>query len=145
MFGAAAGYLGWELLWRGAFLGLLGYAAALAGGAVAAAADLEWRFLTGRHRRKDELFRVPNQSAPSPPGDGLADRVDKLFKRYFARYAPDKAEHERWKAAAAGIRRFHRDEIIGMCRDEKSRQRGGLAHPLRGSPTEAALAERNLA
>ncbi len=87
LFAAAAGYLGWELLWHGAFLGLLGYVAALAGGAVAAAADLEWRFLTGRRRRKDELFRVPNQSASRSTGDELTGGVDKLFNRYFARYS----------------------------------------------------------
>ncbi len=116
LFAAAAGYLGWELLWHGAFLGLLGYVAALAGGAVAAAADLEWRFLTGRRRRKDELFRVPNQSASRSTGDELTGGVDKLFNRYFARYALDKADRERWEAAAAGIRKFHRDEIIEVCR-----------------------------
>jgi len=116
LFVAAAGYLGWEFLWHGAFLGLLGFAAALVGGAVAAAADLEWRFPTGRRRLKDEQFRVPNRSAPSLPGDELADRVDKLFKRYFDRYAPDKTERERWKAAVAGFRKFHRDEIIAICR-----------------------------
>lgn len=113
---AAAGYLGWELLWHGAFLGLLGYAAALAGGAVAAAADLEWRFLARRRHLKDEQLRIPSRSAPTPPGDELSERVDKLFKRYFARYAPDQAERARWEAAAAGIRQFHRDEIIAVCR-----------------------------
>ncbi|MGH3273522.1 MAG: hypothetical protein ACRDNZ_04255, partial [Streptosporangiaceae bacterium] len=116
LFAATAGYLGWELLWHGAFLGLLSYAAALTGGALAAAADLEWRFLTERRRWKDELFRVPDQSAPSLPGDELTAGVDKLFKRYFTRYALDVVERERWEAAAAGVRKFHRDEIIGMCR-----------------------------
>jgi hypothetical protein len=116
LFVAAAGYLGWEFLWHRAFLGLLGFAAALVGGAVAAAADLEWRFPTERRRLKDEQFRVPNRSAPSLPGDELADRVDKLFKRYLDRYAPDTAERERWKASVAGFRKFHRDEIVEICR-----------------------------
>ena len=116
LFAAAAGYLGWELLWHGAFLGLLSYVAALAGGAVAAAADLEWRFLTERRRRKDELFQGHDQSAPSHSGDELIGGVEKLFKRYFARYALDIAERERWEAAAAGERKFHKDEIIGICR-----------------------------
>jgi hypothetical protein len=86
------------------------------GGAVAAAADLEWRFLTERRHLKNELFRVPNQSAPRSTADELTDQVDKLFNRYFARYELDKAERERREAAAAGIRKFHRDEIIEMCR-----------------------------
>jgi hypothetical protein len=116
LFVAAAGYLGWEFLWHRAFLGLLGFAAAVVGGAVAAAADLEWRFPTERRRLKDEQFRVTNRSAPSLPGDELADRVDKLFKRYLDRYAPDTAQRERWKASVAGFRKFHRDEIIEICR-----------------------------
>jgi hypothetical protein len=116
LFAAVAGYLGWELLRRGAFLGLLSYAAALAGGVLAARTDLEWRFLTERRRQKDELFQVPDRCAPSPPGDKLTDGVDKLFNRYFTRYALDKAERERWAAAAAGIRKFYRDEIIEACR-----------------------------
>jgi hypothetical protein len=116
LFAAAAGYLGWQLLWHGAFLGLLSYAAALAGGAVAVVNDLELRFLAERCRRKDELFRAPAQSAPSPPGDELTSRVDKLFSNYFNKYVPDKAERERWKAATAGFREFHRSEIIEICR-----------------------------
>ncbi len=114
---AAVAYLGWELLWHSAFTGLLSYLAALAGGAVAARTDLEWRFLTERRRQKDDRFGAAEQSAPSLPGDEVADRVDKLFNRYFVKYAPDKAERQRWEAAVAGIRRFHRDEIIAICRN----------------------------
>lgn len=110
----AAAYLGWQLLWHGALLGLLSYAAALAGGALAAATDLEWRFRTGRLHRKEELFREQDQPSASPPSV-LAAGVNKLFSRYFTRYAPDKAERQRWEAAAAGIRKFYRDEIIGIC------------------------------
>jgi hypothetical protein len=112
----AIGYFGWEQLSHGAFLGLLGCVAALAGGAVAARADLEWRFLTARSRRKDELFLVPNRPSPPPAGDELAGQVDKLFDRYFRRYSTDKAERGYWEAAVAGMRRFHRDEILGVCR-----------------------------
>jgi hypothetical protein len=115
LFTVIAGYLGWELLWHGAFLGLLSFVAALASGAVAARADLERRFLTRRLRQKDEQFRVTNESTPSPPVNELAAGVDKLFDRYFKRYAPDRAERERWAAAAAGLRTFHRNEIIAMC------------------------------
>lgn len=115
VFAAAAGYLGWELLWHHAFLGLLGYVAALAGGVVSAAADLEWRFLTGRRRLKDEQFRMPNRPAPRSSGDELTDQVDRLFNRYITRYV-DRAEREHWKAATAGHRKLYTDEIIGICR-----------------------------
>jgi hypothetical protein len=82
----------------------------------AAAADLEWRLLTGRRRQKDERLRVGSQSAPSGLDDELSAQVNKLFNRYFARYALDKAERERWKVATAGFRKFHADEIIAVCR-----------------------------
>jgi hypothetical protein len=63
LFAAAAGYLGWELLWHGAVLGLFGYVAGLAGAAVAATTSLELRFLTGR-RRPGALARpLPGPSA----------------------------------------------------------------------------------
>jgi hypothetical protein len=118
IFAVAALCLDWELFRHGAFLGLLGYAAALAGGAVAVATDLESRFLAQQHLRKDSIFLMPAQSPDSAAKrDELADGVDKLFSRYFTRYARDKTENQLWKAATAGIRRHYRDEIIETCRE----------------------------
>jgi hypothetical protein len=119
VFAASAGYLGWELLWHGAVLGLLSYVAALTGATVAAAADLERRFLTKQRRLKDEQFRIKNQPTASSSGDELANGVDKLFNRYFIRYEQDKAKRERWEDAAAGFRKFRRDEIIAICRSSR--------------------------
>jgi hypothetical protein len=116
----AVGYFGWELLSQVTLLGVVGYVAGLAGGAVAAVNGLEWRFRAERQRLQDDQFRVPSPAVarPSAPlGNALSDRVDKLFDRYFRRYAPDNAERGAWKAATAGIWRFHRDEIIEMCQD----------------------------
>jgi hypothetical protein len=115
LFAAAAGYFGWELLWHGAFVGLLGYLAALAGGGFAAGADLELRFLTERRRQKDELFQASNQPTPDSADNELTGRVNTLFNRYFRNYAPDKVERERWEAATAGFRQFHQLEIIAIC------------------------------
>jgi hypothetical protein len=116
LFVAAAGYLGWELLWHGAVLGLLSYTAALTGGVTATAADLEWRFLTRRRAQKNEQFQAPNEPAPGRLRDQFDDQVDKLFNRYFNRYEPDKTERERWKAAVGGHLKFYRDEITRICR-----------------------------
>jgi hypothetical protein len=118
LFVAAAGFVGWLLLWTGAFLGLLGYVAALAGVVVAAKSDLDRRFLTERRRVKDEQFRPVSTS---PPSDDLTASVDKVFNRYFnsKRYVPDKAERERWKTAVDGHRRFYRDEIVQICRRDE--------------------------
>jgi hypothetical protein len=111
----AGGYLAWQLLWHGVLFGILGYAAAIGGGIVAARADAEWSFLTGRRRQKDDQFRMPGSSVPSSSGDAIADRVDSLFRRYFGRYSEDKDERRRWEAAVAGFRRFHRNETIEIC------------------------------
>jgi hypothetical protein len=115
VFALTAGYLGWELLWQGNVLGLLSYVVALTGGTVTVAADLEVRFVAARRRQKDQMFRAPSESALNPR-DELSIGVGKLFNRYYTRYVSDKAERQRWDAATAGIRRFHSDEIIGMCR-----------------------------
>lgn len=113
---ASAGYLGGELLWHGIVLGVLAYVTALVSGVGAARADLDWRFVAERRRRKENQFRAPSPPTPGPSGDMLADRVDALFRRYFRRRVPDKAERDRWETAVAGFRKFHRDEIISMCR-----------------------------
>lgn len=110
----AGGYLAWQLLLHGIAFGVLGYVAAIGGGVVAARADAEWSFLTGRLRQKDAQFRASGSSPASPSDDKIADRVDALFKRYFGRFSEDKDERKRWEAAVAGFRRFHRNEIIGM-------------------------------
>ncbi len=115
LFAAVAAYLGWELLWQGNVLGLLCYVAALTGGIVSVAADLERRFVSERSRLWDELFGQPSAYTPGS-ADELAAGVDKLFNRYYTNYSADKAEKQAWDSATAGIRRFFRDEIIGMCR-----------------------------
>lgn len=113
LFVATAGYLGWELLWHTAFLGLFSYAAAMAGTAVAMPADRDRRFLTEQRRRKDEQFA----GAPSKPYDELTRQVQTLFTRYYIRYLPDKTERERWQADTAGFRRHYQDEIVAACLD----------------------------
>ena len=112
-------YFGWELLWHGAILGLLPYAAALAGGAVAAVTGPELRFLTERRRQKDERLSMPAPVTSTPPRGGFAANVDALFSRYAAKYVPDKDERAAWEAATTGIRKFDRDEIVTQYRESR--------------------------
>jgi hypothetical protein len=114
LFAAAAGYLGWKLLWQGNVLGLLSYVVGLTGGLVTVAADLEWRFVTERNRQRDKQLGLSGENT-TESSDELAAGIDKLFTRYYNNYAADKAEKQAWDSATAGIRRFLRDEIIGMC------------------------------
>jgi hypothetical protein len=119
IFAVVAGYFGWELLRHGAVLGVLAYAAGLAGGAVATVNGLELRFLAERRRMKDQQFQAPAPAASRSPGEGFADKVDALFRRYSPKYLPDKAERDAWQAAAAGALSFGRDEIAEVYRESR--------------------------
>ena len=119
IFAVVAGYLGWELLRRGAVLGMLAYAAGLAGGAVAAVNSLELCFLAQRRRMKDGQLQAPGSAASRSPGEGFAGRVDALFRRYSPKYLPDKAERDAWEAATVGVRSFDRDEIVEVYRESR--------------------------
>ena len=119
IFAVVAGYFGWELLRHGAVLGVLAYAAALVGGAVAAVNGLELRFLAKRRRMKDRQLQAPGPAASRSPGEGFVGKVDALFRRYSPKYLPDKAERDAWEAATAGIRSFDRDEIAEVYRESR--------------------------
>jgi hypothetical protein len=106
-------YLGWELLSAFAWLGLAGLAVALTSGVAAARADLECRFLAAWLRQKNEQFRAPGVG---PQADELACKIDALFRKYTAKYAPGDGTQESWESAIAGIRAWYRDELIGICR-----------------------------
>jgi hypothetical protein len=108
-----AGYLGWELLSAFAWLGLAGLAVALASGVAATRGDLECRFLAARLRQKDEQFRA---LGVGPNADELAAKIDALFRKYTAKYAPDDGAQAGWESAIAGSRAQYRDELIGICR-----------------------------
>jgi hypothetical protein len=108
-----AGYLGWELLSAFAWPGLAGLGGALASGVAAARADLECRFLAARLRQKDEQFHAPGVG---PQGDELACKIDALFGKYTAKYAPGDGTQAGWESAIAGIRAWYRDELTGVCR-----------------------------
>jgi hypothetical protein len=119
IFAAVAGYFGWELLRHGAVLGVLAYAAGLAGGAVAAVNGLELRFLAERRRMKDGQLQAPGPAASRSPSEGFAGKVDALFRRYSPKYLADKAERDAWEAATAGVRSLDRDEIVEVYRESR--------------------------
>jgi hypothetical protein len=118
IFIVVVGFFGWELLWHAPF-GLLPYVIALAGGTIATVTSRELRFLAERRRKEDERLRKPEPSTSAAPRGGFAAKVDTLFKRYAAKYVPDKDERAVWEAATAGIRKFDRDEIVRQYRETR--------------------------
>jgi len=116
LFAAAAGYLGWLLLVHGEVPALFGYAISVAGGYLCFVKGVEWRDRIERLRAKEQQHRPPGPRVPAPP-DGFADSVDRLFKRYFAKYMPAGVDRKAWRAGTAGIRRHLRDEIVEVYRE----------------------------
>jgi hypothetical protein len=111
VFAALAGPFALALLWHDAVLGLLGCLVALTGGIAVAAADLELRFYRERSRRQGEQSWLAGQDK-----NASNDVIDKRFQKYFDRYGQDEIACGLWKNASAGVRRFYRDEIAGICR-----------------------------
>jgi hypothetical protein len=116
VFVVVAGSFGLGLLWNDAVLGLLGYVVALTGGIAAAAADLELRFYRERSRPQGEQPPVLGQDE-IVSNDEFVEQIEKLFQRYFDRYGLDEITRDLWKNAPGRVRRFYRDEIIGLCRN----------------------------
>ena len=110
LFAALAGYLGLELLGQGAVLGLLGYAAALTGSIVAAAADLEMRPRTEPRHPPQPAVLLNDEHAKD-----LIKRIGKLFDKYYEKYEPVEANRRLWADATTDARRFYQDEITAIC------------------------------
>jgi hypothetical protein len=119
VFVVTAGSFGLVLLWTDTVLGLLGYVVALTGGIVAAAADLELRFYRERSRLQDEQRWVLGQD-DIVSNDESAKRIEKRFQKYFDRYGPDEITRDLWKNAPGAVRRFYRNEIIGICQSTRA-------------------------
>jgi hypothetical protein len=118
-FTVAAGYLGLLLFRRDRLLPLLAFAACLVCGVVWAWIGADWRFRNERLRAKDRQFHgVPRQRRP-PPDDGFADRVGRICRDCFRRYAPVGANRQTWLDDTIGLRWTIRDEIAASYRDTK--------------------------
>ncbi|MFB9837778.1 hypothetical protein [Actinoallomurus acaciae] len=98
---------------------LLAYLLCLPAGYLVAHDGVEWRHRTVRRRAKDQEFRTPPRHRNSAPPGGFASRVDRDFRRYFAKYAPDGIERHIWLAETAGLRRTMRDELVEVYREQR--------------------------
>lgn len=117
---AAAGYIGWTILMLARPLPILGSAAALAVGWVAARNGFDWRYRAQRLRIKDlEHFGGSDLQSGQAPAGGFANKVDHDFGFYFAKYVARGFEREDWLAATSGIRKTLRDEIVEIYRESR--------------------------
>ena len=117
LFAAAAGYVGWLLLGSGDWLAPVLYLAGIAGGSIGFAKGLQWRHRVELLRAKEEEHQPPRPRLKLAPSGGFADRVDRLFSRYFDKYMPTDTNWKEWQTGTSGIRRCLRDEIVDIYRE----------------------------
>jgi len=117
--GAAAGCIGWLLLTRGEILVFIAFLASITVGYFGCfVRGAEWRHNVERLTIKERERLGPWPRASAPHG-GFADDVDKSFRHYFAKYRPDEASPADWRETTAGIRRYLRDEIVEVYREQR--------------------------
>jgi hypothetical protein len=115
---AAAVYFGRAVLASATPLPVLAYLVAFGAGYVAFRNGLEWHYRALQRRAKERAHSARYGVDPRAEG-GFAARVDESFTHYFAKYAPDPANRDKWLAATAGIRAAMRDEIVDLYRESR--------------------------
>ena len=117
LFALTVGYIGSLLLARSEVFALFACVISLAGGYICLVKGLEWRHQVERLHMREEDHRPPGPRAHAPLG-GFASKVDKLFRYYSGKYMPDGADPKTWRVDTAGIRRYLRDEIVEVYREQ---------------------------
>jgi hypothetical protein len=115
---ATVGYIGWLLLASRDGLALLACLIGLCAGCTCFINGVEWRHRATRLWAKEHEYGQSEPRTRPPPG-GFADKVDKLFSRYFSKYMPRDADPRAWRTATRGIRRHLRDEIVEVYRETR--------------------------
>ncbi len=69
-------------------------------------------------RRANDLKRIYRAASRPPPG-GFAHAVSKMFDSYSSRYAPPSPHGRQWLDETAGLRKWHRDEIVEVYRESR--------------------------
>lgn len=120
VFVVAAAFLGWAAVVGGSVSAILAYAIACAAGCLAAWAGLERSHRRERLRALDREYIDDHRVRRAPPG-GFANKVDRLFDRYFWKYSPRTADQQTWLSETKGIRNSMRDEVAHLYRDSRVR------------------------
>lgn len=118
VFLGSAGGIGSLVLQYGEVLPVLAYLAAAGGLAAIVVAGLERHVRQERLRQMEARFAPPTQEL-DPPEGGFAKKVDRLFDQYFGQYVPRGEDRSHWIAQTAGIRRYLRNELVEIYREER--------------------------
>ncbi|GIM90651.1 hypothetical protein [Paractinoplanes toevensis] len=111
------GYLAFLASSTSAQVAAVALLALLGGGVLAAWTGLEWRFRVQRRQALDERHRRYRRSGTS--GEVFAGPVDRMFRRYFAKYVPRGADLSEWIAGTWAIRMALRDEVVELYRESR--------------------------
>lgn len=75
-----------------------------------------WHHTYRRRLALERAYGYGRSPAPPPKG-GFAERVERDFDHYFARYAPDPSDRHGWMHRTRGVRRALRDEVVRTYRE----------------------------
>lgn len=118
---SAAGYVGWLTGRAVDPSGLIACLIACLGGIVYVRYGPEWRFRVERMRAKEKELRTAPPRAGQGKPSGFVRKVDAMFDRYSAKYAPDGVDRSEWLAQIRGILRGVRDELVEIYRERPVR------------------------
>ena len=116
----AVGAIAWLLLQSEGTPALAALLAGLGGGGVALANGAEWRFRNERLRTKERAYRGCPTRYEAGPAGAFAAEVERLYQRYFVKYAPPGVAADRWLLATGGIGGTLRDEMVEVHRDRRT-------------------------
>ncbi|MFC4534624.1 hypothetical protein [Sphaerisporangium dianthi] len=80
---------------------------------------VEWCFRATRVKAKDLMYLTAERRLSSTR-QGFADKIDRQFDEYFARYVPRDVRRAEWLTHIAGIRRVLRDEVVEIYRESRT-------------------------
>ncbi|WP_436759051.1 hypothetical protein [Streptosporangium sp. V21-05] len=110
------GALSWQHAWSSAAPALLLF---VTGCYTWARSGVEWRFRIERRQAKDKEYLAVGQRPTSTSQHGFANKIDRQFNDYFARYVPRSTDRTEWLARTAGVRQTLRDEVVDLYRESR--------------------------
>ncbi len=120
-FAGAVCTIGWLVLQGGHTSTVMAFVIALVGAGVALVNGAEWRFRDERLRAKERELHGRLLFSDLAAAGGFADKVDRLYARYYRKFAPRGDTRADWGIAAYGPLCAFREELTEVYRESRIR------------------------